>query len=113
MSTFLTKIVHFSPVEVENFIRNLKVFFLRSGIFLRNFKVFFLHRAGKIPLISVYLKGRSGEEVGGGGGGDELKLGGVVAHSIEMICRRLKLGGVVAHSIEMICRRLMFLYVHL
>lgn len=24
-----------------------------------------------------------------GGGGDELKLGGVVAHSIDMICRRI------------------------
>ena len=27
-------------------------------------------------------------------GGDELKLGGVVPHSIEMSCRRLKLGGI-------------------
>ena len=29
---------------------------------------------------------------------DQLKLGEVVAHSNQMICRGLKLGGVVAHS---------------
>ena len=38
------------------------------------------------------------------GGDDQFKLGGVVAHSIEITCRRIKLGGVVAHSIEMICQ---------
>ena len=29
---------------------------------------------------------------------NQLKRGEVVAHSNQMICRRLKLGGVVAHS---------------
>ena len=49
----LAKIVHFFPVKVDNFLRDLKVFFLRSENFIRNLKVFFLHRKGKTPLNSV------------------------------------------------------------
>ena len=36
----------------------------------------------------------------GVGGGHQLKLGGVVAHSIDMICRRLKLWWVGSDSIK-------------
>ena len=37
----LAKIVHFFPVKVDNFLRNLKVFFLRSGKMFTKFKCIF------------------------------------------------------------------------
>ena len=114
----LAKIVHFFPVKVDNFLRNLKVFFLRSENVIRNLKVFFLHRKGKTPINSVCVmsilgknfhffpvKGKKVYEIkktntfkfrmcGRRGRRrrrrSELKLWGVVADSIEIICRRLK-----------------------
>ena len=58
------KNVHFFPVKIDFFYEIERSFSLELEIFLRNLKLFSLHRAGKIPFISVYLKDGMGEEEG-------------------------------------------------